>query len=485
MTLTTRLTVFFLGALAILLAGFSIALYGLARTHLHGRIDDRLQASLNVMAAAVEKSRHGLEWEGRKRLTFSEDHSDASPLCWIVHDEDGRVLDRSRTEEAVLRQKQQGTPWTDAEGHRWRTASLRLESDGQVKEGPDDEDERRYRVLVLTAALPLEPVETSLRQLASVLVGMSLGLWLLAAFASRWLCRRALTPVRRMASAARAMRAADREQRLPVADTGDELQELGQAFNDLLARLQEAFERQARFTGDASHQLRTPLTSLLGQIEIVLRHPRVAEEYQRVLSVLHDQAVQLRQIVDSLLFLARADAEAKSPPLERLDLRDWLTEHLASWSGHARAADLHLETFGAGPFEVQAQAPLLRQLLDNLLDNACKYSRAGTPITVSLRAEADTICLIVADAGCGIAEEDVAHLFEPFYRSAHARRRGVPGLGLGLAVAQRIAAALGGVLHVHSQPGQGARFTLELHQAEPGNESHPEKYLKLPPVAGR
>jgi heavy metal sensor kinase len=285
---------------------------------------------------------------------------------------------------------------------------------------------------------------------------------LLAALASRWLCRRALMPLRCMANAARAMHAADRDQRLPVAPTRDEMQELGQAFNDLLARLQESYERQARFSGDASHQLRTPLTSLLGQIEIALRRPRTVEEYQQVLTVLHDQAGRMRQIVETLLFLARADAEAKAPQLQRLDLRAWLTQHLTSWVGHARAADFRTETFGDGPLWVQAQAPLLGQLLDNLLDNACKYSAPGTPITISLSAEKDAVYLTVADTGCGIASEDIPHVFEPFYRSPHARYQGVAGLGLGLAVAERIVRALGGSLHVSSQLDHGSRFTFRL-----------------------
>src|SRR5581483_11619807 len=105
------------------------------------------------------------------------------------------------------------------------------------------------------------------------------------------------------------MSAADLDVRLPAADTGDELEELGLAFNDLLGRLQEAFERQRRFTGDASHQLRTPLTVMLGQIEVALRRDRPAGEYREALSVAHGQAERLRRIVEMLLFLARADAE--------------------------------------------------------------------------------------------------------------------------------------------------------------------------------
>ncbi len=314
---------------------------------------------------------------------------------------------------------------------------------------------------MLTVGLPLRSAATTLRDLLFLLGGLSALLWLSAALVGGRLCRRALAPVLRMAEAAGAMNAADPGQRLPAVDTGDELEELNRAFNQLLARLQESFEQQRRFTGDASHQLRTPLTAMLGQIEIALRRPRAAEEYHRTLTVLHGQTLHVRQIVETLLFLARADAEAKSPQLERLDVRTWLTEHLATWSGHARAADLRTEMAGDGPLWVRAQAPLLGQFVDNLLENACKYSMAGSSITVRLAEEGGIVSLSVADAGDGISAEDLTHIFEPFYRSIQARCRGVPGIGLGLAVAQRIALALGGVLRVESQPERGSRLASD------------------------
>jgi two-component system OmpR family sensor kinase len=457
MTLTTRLSLFFLGALAAVLIGFSATLYSLARTYLHRQIDDRLEAALNVLSATAEVKPNGVEWEAKERPVSLKPPPGAEPIAWRVCDDSGRTIDACRF----------GSIAGDSASCRVRSRRVAADVHGAAetdKEHRDEEEnnDRRYPFLLLSAALPLTPVEVTLRTLLLLLSGLSLGAWLTAALIGRWLCRRALAPVTRMASAARAMRAADRDQRLPVAASGDELQELGQAFNDLLTRLQESYERQARFSGDASHQLRTPLTSLLGQIEIALRRPRPAEEYHQVLTVLHEQALRMRQIVETLLFLARADAEAKAPQLERLDLRAWLREHLASWAGHARAVDFQTETSGDEPLWVQAQAPLLAQLVDTLLDNACKYSAAGTPITISLVTEKDAVCLTVTDAGCGIAAEDIPHLFEPFYRSPQARQQGVAGLGLGLAVAERIALALGGSLHVRSQLGQESHFTLRL-----------------------
>ena len=296
-----------------------------------------------------------------------------------------------------------------------------------------------------------------------ILAGVSTGIWLLAAVVGRWLVRRALRPVSRMAEAAGSMTAADRDHRLPIPGTGDELDALAGSFNGLLGRLHEEVERQKRFTGDASHQLRTPLTALLGQVEVALRRDRPAEDYRRTLADVHEEAIQLRQIVESLLFLARAESEAGRPELHPMELAPFVCAHLRDWSGHGRAGDLRVDlASGGGHARVCAHPPLLGQLLDNLLDNAAKYSPPGTPIEVRAWRAGDHVALAVRDRGIGLSPEDQAHLFEPFYRSAEARRRGQPGVGLGLAVARRIASAFGGTIEVQGKPGSGSTFTLRL-----------------------
>jgi signal transduction histidine kinase len=315
---------------------------------------------------------------------------------------------------------------------------------------------------VLTVGLSLAPARATLGRLGWTLAGLSLLLWVASALAGRWLVRRGLAPMARMASAARAMKATDLHQRLPAPGTGDELADLQQAFNDLLSRLQDAFERQRRFTGDASHQLRTPLAVLLGQIEVALRRDRPAEEYRQVLSLAHAQGLQLRRIVEALLFLARADAESPLEALEVVDLAAWLPGHLAGWAGHPRAADLRPRVAADAPLPVRVQPLLLGQLLDNLLDNAFKYSEPGTPVVVTASRDGDQIALAVEDAGPGIDAADLPHVVEPFYRSARARLAGRGGTGLGLAVAQRIASVFGGRIEAAAEPGRGSRFTVLL-----------------------
>jgi heavy metal sensor kinase len=474
MSLAARLSTFFLVALALVLAGFSVSLFLLARTYLHRQTEQRLQAAVEALAAASELDDGIVEWEPLDHPLLPGQDAGAEQVRWTAHDDSGRLVDRSRNLDGadLLEQfpgaaldSEQTAYLSSRSGEPWGVLQRRLQAahpDRVRLETPDPTPGKsRHAALVLTAGVCLTPLVTSLRVLAAVLTGLSLGLWLLAALLGRWLCARGLRPLTEMATAARAMNASDMGQRLPSPGTRDELEDLGGAFNDLLGRLQEAFERQRRFTGDASHQLRTPLTALLGEAEVVLRHERSAQEYREALTRAHSQALHLRQIVEMLLFLARADAEAALDALETVNLVVWLPAHLRRWSAHPRGSDLHAEV-GASALPVRVQAPLLGQLLDNLLDNACKYSRPGTPVTVRLQEEKSTVALTVEDRGCGIAAEDVPHVFEPFYRSASARRLGRTGVGLGLAVARRIATAFGGTLTVESTVGAGSRFTLRL-----------------------
>jgi signal transduction histidine kinase len=148
--------------------------------------------------------------------------------------------------------------------------------------------------------------------------------------------------------------------------------------------------------------------------------------------------------------------------LETLDLAEWLPAHLESWQEHPRRSDFRFQSTNGKKAEVQTHPQLLAQLLDNLLDNAAKYSSPGKPITISLRTDDTEVECSVEDAGCGIAAADLPHIFEPFYRSAQARQSGIAGAGLGLAVAQRISTALGGTLRAENIASGGARFILLL-----------------------
>ncbi len=487
MTLASRLSAFFLAALALVLAGFSGTLYVLARTYLVGQLDERLQHALDTLEASVDIEPGGLEWEPADRQLRLGIEPGAGGVRWVVRDGGGGLVDHSANAEpdnfpAAWAPRSwpaspgDGTVFGAAGG--WRLAARRLRLDDLLKRGrghPDDQPgyEVQYRALVLVAGLSPGPVEGTLDRLGLTLGGLSVGIWVLSLTAGRWLGRRALRPVSRMANAATAMTAADLGQRLPIPGTGDELDALGQAFNDLLERLHEAFARQhaaydgqRRFAGDASHQLRTPLAALMGQVQVALRRDRPPEEYRRVLERVRDEGLRLREIVESLLVLAQPRGEGPEPG--QLDLAVWVPDQIRRWADHPRVTDLHAEVADDGPLVVRAHPLLLTQAIDNLLENACKYGPPVAPIVVRAWREGDSVMLGVEDRGPGPPAEDRSRVFEPFFRGEHARRKGVGGAGLGLAVARRIAATSGGTLDIRSRDGSGCLFYLRLPAADPG-----------------
>lgn len=474
MTLTNRLTLFFLTALGLVLVAFSGTTYVLARTHLMRQLNDRATATLDTLVAAAEVEDDGLEWEPKDRRI--QLRGDDEPPVWSVYDQNGQRLGGSDDPARPL--DGYADPGPDAEqsrvnvtwdGDHWRVVrrTLRHPRPETVR---TTQDRPRYRTLIFVTAWPVAPVYSLLRTLAWCLGGVSMALWLLAAVGGRWVCRRALVPVSRMTEAAKGITADDLGERLPVPAARDELRDLATRFNELLARLQDSFERQRRFTGEASHQLRTPLTAMLGQMEVALRRERDSDEYRRVLTSAVAQAGRLRGIVESLLFLARADADARHPDLEPVDLAPWLHDHLSEvWSGHPRFADLGVEVPPGEPVAVYALPALLGQAVDNLLDNAFKYSAPGSPVSVVIARQEDGIVFAVEDRGPGIATEDAGRVFEPFFRSEAVRRAGIGGVGLGLAIAARIVTAFGGRIAVESRPGGGSRLLVRFPRMNSGS----------------
>ena len=468
MTLVTRVSVAFLVALALALGGFSACLYYVAGLRLRLALDQELEATLDRFPDRPE-GESGRVTLGRLRRVGSAGRGHARRRC-VRWSSTAATSARLRW---TSRRRSKGPMACDGGCSRGRSAAVaaiagrprpRAAEHRQRPPGRDEREgaapvrERPPRVLAAWASL--EPVESEIRSLAAVLPLIALGLWTLAAAVGRHFARRAVAPLTLMAESARTMPFDDG--RLPSPGTRDELEDFAHSFNGLLDRLQVALERQRQFTGQASHQLRTPLAALIAAIEVARRRRRTVEEHERVLDRLHDDAVRLWRVVEALLFLARADAEAGLPDLECLDLAAWASDHLRTWSGHERADDLRFEECDGEPLWTRAHRPLLGQLVDNLLENACKYSEPGMPIVVRAWCELDAVALAVEDRGCGIPAEDLPRVFEPFYRAESARRLGRAGVGLGLAVARRIAVTHGGTITAESEPGRGSRFVVRL-----------------------
>ncbi|WP_422931471.1 sensor histidine kinase [Singulisphaera sp. PoT] len=510
MSLTGRFSALVLGTVGLILLGFSFTLYMAASIYLHRQMGERLTSALAILAAAAEIHPDSVEWEPQERALPLGQEAGEERLRWMVFDDRGHRIDHSRN----LNDSELTPAWTpktggrnlpsrlrDRQGRSWRVAQRVILPNTPRATGsegashldgskPPDPAEAVYPSLVLTACAPMEPIRATLSTLLALLTALSLGIWSATALVCRRLSKRALRPLAQLADSARSLDATEPGWRLDEARTGDELEELGESFNSLLSRLHVAYEQQRRFSSHASHQLRTPLTVLIGQLEVALRHDRSGEEYRRALRSALGRAMQLGQIVEALLFLARSEAESELPGRETLDLNTWLGDHLASRSAGATHSNIELHLQTNGPAWVHVHPVLLGQLLDNLIDNAEKYGVSAAPIRVRVSRENSMVILGVEDEGHGIAPSDLPRVFEPFYRASSARRPTSQGVGLGLAIVHRIATVLGGRVEVQSELGRGCRFECHLPAANPdeaklGTESDPFEAPELPEGARR
>ncbi|MGH9706828.1 MAG: sensor histidine kinase [Candidatus Acidiferrales bacterium] len=286
---------------------------------------------------------------------------------------------------------------------------------------------------------------------------------LLAALGGYWMSRRALGPVDEITLAARSISAQNLSQRLMVPRTGDELERLASTLNEMLERLNSAFHRVMQFTADASHELRTPVSVIRTGAELTLRKPRSEAEYRESLSQILQESEKVSQLIEQLMDLARADSGAVTLHLAPLQLSEILRRSLDQAKILAAAKQISIvETLACEPIRVRGDAASLERLFLILLDNAVKYTPGGGKIEVELRAAGRMATVSVRDTGIGIEAEDMAHIFERFFRADKARSRELGGTGLGLSIGRWIAEAHGGEIRVTSELGKGSNFEVRL-----------------------
>jgi len=288
------------------------------------------------------------------------------------------------------------------------------------------------------------------------------GVLAIACFGGYWLSRRALAPVDQMTAAAQEIGIANLSRRLMVPPARDELRRLAETWNSMLARLEAAVTRLTQFTADASHELRTPLALIRTTAELALRRPRSTDEYREALTRIHTEAATMTQLVEDLLALARADAQADRLPLEAVELASVLqsVKEMGQSAVAQKNLDFHADI--AGPCLVLGHAPALRRLFWALVDNAIKYTPAQGSVHVYLRVQEGQAIVEVRDTGIGMSPEVQAHIFERFYRADPARGRDAGGHGIGLSLAREIASQHQAELSVQSAPGEGSTFRVVL-----------------------
>lgn len=447
-----RLTLWYSLILVLALAAFG-GVANFVMTHTIRRsIDAGLNQKAEGIRGIIERTLpEGLD-ELRDELSeFDQGQSGRGHLR--VADASGRVIYASPGLEDLSEGEQQarsGQPFTEhLHGVKYRVLRQSVHAAGAA-----------YDVEV---SAYMQDFDSAIEGFRGVLFSLAPLVLILASLGGYWMSRRALAPVDEIISAARSIGVNSLSERLTVPRTGDELERLAGTLNEMLGRLEASVQRIIRFTADASHELRTPVSVIRTNAEVTLRKSRPEAEYREALQQILEQSEEVSRLIEQLLDLARADSGAAALSMVRADLREPVERASRHAGILAEAKQVKTSTqLPDAPLYVQGDPAALERLFLILLDNAVKFTPAGGEINVQLSSRDAAAVVEVHDTGIGVAQEELDHIFERFYQADRSRSRGNGGSGLGLAIGRWIAQSHGGSIAAESEPGKGSTFRVSL-----------------------
>ncbi|MFZ9747369.1 MAG: sensor histidine kinase [Opitutaceae bacterium] len=473
LTLRSRLALWYAVGGTALVSIFAATLYAFVAVRLARPLDHQLRQDLTVAERNLRVTAAGMpRWQD---TPLEDTHAETNDHPWFeLWDEQGQLVVRRWPFPANRNLQLPGAP-------------NRLAPPGTVSVISVASD---LRLRTLTIPFPVEggggfwmlrlirvhqPHADALPDLQLIIVATLPVVVALLVAGGYYFTRRWLLPLDRMAAEAQRISAEDLGRRLPVANPHDELGRLAGVFNVTLDRLQNSFEALDRFVADASHELRTPLTTLRSVGEVGLRRGRSEEEYRDIIASMLEEAQRLQQLVERLLQLASAEGRGEALHPAPVVLDELLGACAQELGILAEQKNQRLVVGEAG-LRLRTDPVILRQALQNLIDNAIKYGPPDSEVRVSSRAAPGCVLIEVADEGPGISAEDRTHLTGRFYRTDRARGRASGGFGLGLAITKAYLRALGGGLEHEPRSPHGSIFRLRL----PDEAARPE----LRPASG-
>jgi len=320
--------------------------------------------------------------------------------------------------------------------------------------------ENKRLAYVVQVASPLSQLHAVFRNLRFSLLFLLPLTAILTGLSGIFLVQMTLRPVDQMIETIHQITAENLKLRLQIPGTKDEIESLAKTFNEMITRLDEAFTSQRQFMEDISHELKTPLSVLKGELEVTLKKIRSTQEYENALHSSLEEVNHLAGIVENLLTLARFDAKTTILQAGPLDLNLLLKDAVDVIQVLADQKNITLQLNSAHSVEILADKNQLKRLFLNILDNAIKYTPPGGKISIDLRQQKESADIDITDTGIGIPKSELPHIFDRFYRVD--KSRSSVGFGLGLSIAQSIAMAHGGKISARPNVPQGTIFTISL-----------------------
>jgi two-component system heavy metal sensor histidine kinase CusS len=449
-SLRTRLLAGMMGGMLLLLATFSLTLYAAIRSALWTQFDAGLESTARLLAASVEEDANEIE-VGLSIQQLPEFRDTRNATYYQLWREDKSVVAKSPLlcgDDLLLIADVVNTPvfaeGRGRDGRPQRAIGLRFipapsdgaEGDSRQRTGPV--------VLRLTVARDTTELHDQLRFLRRLLWTASGAVMLLSFLVATVVARRSLAPLHVLAAQIAAIRANDLTVRVGVEGTPREVVPIKERLNALLARLEASFQRERRFAADTAHELRTPLAGIRATVEVALARPREGTEYRAVLGECLEIVRKMQAMVNNLLLLAHLDAQQVTFRREQVPLADLVDSCWRPFSEQAVARHIAFECSIPADLTCVCDPDCLSMILSNLLDNATEYANDGGRIRAAAQQADDAVELTIANTGCSLTDAQISQVFDCFWRGDPSRQKTGLHCGLGLALVQRLAEALGG-----------------------------------------
>jgi signal transduction histidine kinase len=437
-----KMTLWYTALTLLIILVFFAALYLVMRQSLTAKMANDMQLTVTQLTAQVENDHGTFKYENEVPLSSNMDY-------WIL-DESGNTLVSTEKQPSLLLK----APWEEG---KLREASLDRRHFMLLDSMTVNVDSFRIRVRIMAS---MQGIDDTLRTISYICLASAPLLLALAVAGGLFISKKSLLPIRHIINSAGVIAKGDLSERIPNTAGRDEVGELIVTINNMLASVESSFLREKRFTSDASHELRTPVSIIMAYAESLLADNKLSAEDAQAVTTILAESRRMQHIIAQLLAITRGQEGRYPVFMEEFPLGD-IVEHIGEqFSDQLHEQDMKFEQDIPEGMVVKGDLSLISQMLLNLVENGIKYGKPGGYVRIAAKTAESKAYITVSDNGLGIPPESLPHIFERFYRADPARDRS--GTGLGLSIVQWIVQAHHGDIQVESKVSQGTQFTIQI-----------------------
>ncbi len=437
-----KMTLWYTALTLLIIIVFFSSLYLVMRQSLLAKLTNDMQLALTQLTSQVENENGTFKYENEVPLS--------SNMSYLILDEIGNALVSSEEQHSLLLE----APW---EEEKLRETSLNRRHFMLLDSNTVSVDGFRLHVRIMAS---MQDIDDTLRTISYICLASAPLLLVLAVAGGLLISKKTLMPICQIISSAGVIAKGDLSERIPVAASRDEVGELIETINNMLASVESSFLREKRFTSDASHELRTPVSIVMAYAESLLADNKLTAEDAQAVTTILAESRRMQHIIAQLLTITRGQEGRYPVFMEEFPLGD-IVEHIGEqFSDQLHEQDMKFEQDIPKGMAIKGDLSLISQMLLNLVENGIKYGKPGGCIRIAAKTAENKAYITVSDNGLGIPPDSLPHIFERFYRADPARDRS--GTGLGLSIVQWIVQAHNGDIQVESKVGQGTLFTIQI-----------------------